>query len=148
MCWDKGLWTLSFGRSQFHGHGSRLVCEVALISLQGAGTWARFVKTRSTQVISSQPSARRSCPNLPGRNLPTRSPLCHATCPSWTFRAGAFQRPGGQKKNATCHSNGPVHDEVAPNPLPLLSLLSDESATFRMFYDLHSRLIGFSKLTL
>jgi hypothetical protein len=27
--WD-GLWTLSFGLSQFHGHGSWLVCEVAL----------------------------------------------------------------------------------------------------------------------
>ena len=29
VCWD-GLWTLSFGLSQFHGHGSWLVCEVAL----------------------------------------------------------------------------------------------------------------------
>ena len=29
VTWD-GLWTLSFGLSQFHGHGSRLVCEVAL----------------------------------------------------------------------------------------------------------------------
>ena len=28
-CWD-GLWTLSFGLSQFHGHGSWLMCEVAL----------------------------------------------------------------------------------------------------------------------
>ena len=28
--WD-GLWTLSFGFSQFHGHGSWLMCEVALI---------------------------------------------------------------------------------------------------------------------
>ena len=28
--WD-GLWTLSFGLSKFHGHGSWLVCEVALI---------------------------------------------------------------------------------------------------------------------
>jgi hypothetical protein len=27
--WD-GLWTLSFGLSQFHGHGSWLMCEVAL----------------------------------------------------------------------------------------------------------------------
>ena len=25
-----GLWTLSFGLSHFHGHGSWLVCEVAL----------------------------------------------------------------------------------------------------------------------
>ena len=28
--WDN-LWTLSFGLSQFHGHGSRLVCEVTQI---------------------------------------------------------------------------------------------------------------------
>ena len=26
-CWD-GLWALSFGLSQFHGHGSWLMCEV------------------------------------------------------------------------------------------------------------------------
>jgi hypothetical protein len=30
VCWD-GFRTLSFGLSQFHGHGSWLVCEVALI---------------------------------------------------------------------------------------------------------------------
>jgi hypothetical protein len=29
VCWD-GLWTLSFGLSQLHSHGSWLVCEVAL----------------------------------------------------------------------------------------------------------------------
>jgi hypothetical protein len=29
VCWD-GLWTLSFGLSQFHGHSSWLMCEVAL----------------------------------------------------------------------------------------------------------------------
>ena len=29
VCRD-GLWTLSFGLSQFRGHGSWLVCEVAL----------------------------------------------------------------------------------------------------------------------
>ena len=29
VCWD-GLWTLSFGLSQLHGHGCWLVCEVAL----------------------------------------------------------------------------------------------------------------------
>ena len=29
VCWD-GLWALSFGLSQFHGHGYWLVCEVAL----------------------------------------------------------------------------------------------------------------------
>ena len=30
VSWE-GVWTLSFGPSQFHGHGSWLVCEVALI---------------------------------------------------------------------------------------------------------------------
>ena len=29
VSWD-GLWTLSFWLAQFHGHGSWLVCEVAL----------------------------------------------------------------------------------------------------------------------
>ena len=33
MCGD-GLWTLSFGLSQSHGHGSWLVCAVALIILK------------------------------------------------------------------------------------------------------------------
>jgi hypothetical protein len=32
VCWDS-LWTLSFGLSQFHGHRSWVVCEVALTSL-------------------------------------------------------------------------------------------------------------------
>ena len=31
VCYDGGLWTLSFGLSQSHGHGSWLMCEVALI---------------------------------------------------------------------------------------------------------------------
>ena len=29
VCWD-GLWTLSFGLSQFHSHGSWLVCELTV----------------------------------------------------------------------------------------------------------------------
>jgi hypothetical protein len=29
VCWDN-LWTLTFGLAQFHGHGSWLVCEMAL----------------------------------------------------------------------------------------------------------------------
>ena len=29
VCWG-GIWALSFGLSQFHGHGSWLVCEAAL----------------------------------------------------------------------------------------------------------------------
>jgi hypothetical protein len=38
VSWD-GLWTLSFGLSQFHGHGSWLVCEVALISSSRESTF-------------------------------------------------------------------------------------------------------------
>ena len=38
VCWD-GLWTLSFGLSQFHGHGSWLVCEVAL-TYEIKGPWS------------------------------------------------------------------------------------------------------------
>ena len=30
VCWE-GLWTLCFGLSQFHGHGSWLACEVTLM---------------------------------------------------------------------------------------------------------------------
>jgi hypothetical protein len=30
VSWEN-LWTLSFGLSQFHGHGSWLMCEVALM---------------------------------------------------------------------------------------------------------------------
>ena len=45
VCWD-GLWTLSFGLSQFHGHRSWLVCEVALRDSEYGGnytkTWNRL----------------------------------------------------------------------------------------------------------
>jgi hypothetical protein len=34
VCWD-GLQTLSYGLSQFHGHGSWLVCEVVMCLLLG-----------------------------------------------------------------------------------------------------------------
>ena len=30
VCWDGGLWTHSFGLSQFHGPGSWLVCEAII----------------------------------------------------------------------------------------------------------------------
>ena len=36
--WD-GLWTLSVGLSQFHGHGSWLVCEVGLSPSATGSTW-------------------------------------------------------------------------------------------------------------
>ena len=52
VCWD-GLWTLSFGLSQFHGHNSWLVCEVTLISCRPTLTylsshmWVTYYHTRS-----------------------------------------------------------------------------------------------------
>ena len=36
VCWD-GLLTRSFGLSQFHGHGSWLVCEEALCQVDAHG---------------------------------------------------------------------------------------------------------------
>ena len=36
VCWD-GLWTLSFGLTQFHGHGSWLVWKVALNVVEAKG---------------------------------------------------------------------------------------------------------------
>jgi hypothetical protein len=38
VCWD-GIWKLSFGLSQFHGHISWLVCEVALSNGIIIGYW-------------------------------------------------------------------------------------------------------------
>ena len=50
VCWD-GLWTLSFGLSQFHGHGSRLVCEVALRlgSNQDYASYTYILKPKGNQ---------------------------------------------------------------------------------------------------
>ena len=45
VCWD-GLWALSFGLSQFHGHGSWLVCDVALNSYGGVKPSSRGFVTR------------------------------------------------------------------------------------------------------
>ena len=42
VTWE-GLWTLPFGRSQFHGHNSWLVCEVALRHLQSHVVWSRIL---------------------------------------------------------------------------------------------------------
>jgi hypothetical protein len=42
VCWD-GLWTLSFGLSQFHGHGTWLVCEVVLTH-EIEGPWHRCMR--------------------------------------------------------------------------------------------------------
>ena len=41
--WDD-LWTLSSGLSQFYGHGSRLVCEVALSYGCALGTIAHYIR--------------------------------------------------------------------------------------------------------
>ena len=53
-----GLWTLSFGLSQFHGHGSGFVCEVALSltlvttsKLRESLRWPIFHKTRHCHIL-------------------------------------------------------------------------------------------------
>ena len=47
VSWD-GLWTLSFGVPQFHGHGPWLVCEVALIT----GSHSRGIHVTGSFVVS------------------------------------------------------------------------------------------------
>ena len=44
VCWDN-LRTLSFGLSQFHGHGTWLMCEVALSSTASGLVSSRFLPT-------------------------------------------------------------------------------------------------------
>jgi hypothetical protein len=79
VCWD-GLWTLAFGLSQFHGHGSSLVCEVAL------GTWMkpRWCNLRSDLGKSSAFSwvnyyrkRTNSFSVLGTGNIPTRETAIH-----------------------------------------------------------------------
>jgi hypothetical protein len=48
VSWDN-LWTLSFGFSQFHGHGSWLVCEVALSKSQHGGIVPTFEPRETIQ---------------------------------------------------------------------------------------------------
>jgi hypothetical protein len=43
VSWDN-LWALSLGLSQYHGHGSWLVCEVALRRVIAYGTCACLLK--------------------------------------------------------------------------------------------------------
>ena len=50
VSWDS-LWTLSFGLSRFHGHGSWLVCEVAL-------------STPPAQIMSAQAALEAATVNL------------------------------------------------------------------------------------
>ena len=63
-CWD-GLWTLCFGLSQFHGHGSWLVCEVALIysEQESVARWRHRVLLTSlnwpSSWISGSPALRK-----------------------------------------------------------------------------------------
>jgi hypothetical protein len=45
VSWN-GLWTLSFGLSQFHGHNSWLVCEVALILARSHHMFCTLEKTK------------------------------------------------------------------------------------------------------
>ena len=61
VCRD-GFWTLPFGLSQFHGHGSWLVCEVALS--------ARSTMLHDTVCVASSTLVSPLCPIL----------ICHNSC--------------------------------------------------------------------
>ena len=50
VSWD-GLWTISLGLSQFHGHGSWFVCEVAL--RWAMGTWLVLLQSSPQQPCSN-----------------------------------------------------------------------------------------------
>ena len=52
--WD-ALWTFSFGLSQFHGHGSWLVCEVALrAALHLEAMPIRYVRGLKSSLVIGQ----------------------------------------------------------------------------------------------
>ena len=63
VIWD-GLGTLSFGLSQFHGHGSWLVCEVALIGCASwYCKWNDYVHNRPDVIYTR--AHTRLCPSSP-----------------------------------------------------------------------------------
>jgi hypothetical protein len=51
--WD-GLWTLSFGLSQFHGHGSWLMCEVALNAITNQSHAMQSRLTQESSILTSR----------------------------------------------------------------------------------------------
>ena len=62
VCWD-GLWTLLFGLSQLHGHGTWLICEVAL-----SYTWTNWVLKKNNQLKFFKTSRKLITPSFE-RNL-------------------------------------------------------------------------------
>jgi hypothetical protein len=64
VCWD-GLWTLSFGLSQFHGHGSWLVCEVALMCRADVNTSVQGFRVCRSSGSLSRNSSVRGCHKNP-----------------------------------------------------------------------------------
>ena len=63
VCWG-GLWTLSFGLSQFHGHGSWLVWEVALSFLACPLECFCAVTTQDCTHLSPQATRLRVWPSF------------------------------------------------------------------------------------
>ena len=93
VCWD-GLRTLSLGLPQFHGHGSWLVCEVALssvhintvspIELIRSSSWVGRKKSKppkNTPTTSSDWYTRYSSPNILHSNR-FLTPQCNPTSDS------------------------------------------------------------------
>jgi hypothetical protein len=63
--WD-GLWSLSFGLSQFHGHFSCLMCEVALRNMRVCNnsllkTWSIYAKVTKGTCALAWPDRHRQC---------------------------------------------------------------------------------------
>jgi hypothetical protein len=59
--WD-GLWILSFGLSQFHGHGSWLVCEVVL---RATSKFTHKAKCHDDEIVRAPKKVSKGPPNTP-----------------------------------------------------------------------------------
>jgi hypothetical protein len=84
LSWDDGLWTLSFGLLQSHGHGSWLVCEVASPQL----SWFRNPKQATRQLVGTCTTEYDS--NLTFKTTTNQLPFTWAT----HFPTQYFSRTG------------------------------------------------------
>ena len=73
----------TFGLSQFHGHGSWLVCEVALVNV------TLTISIRATSHMSQEPwlwEPQRKCPNAAQIHLQNLIVWCHPTVNQMLFQ--------------------------------------------------------------
>jgi hypothetical protein len=110
VCWD-GLWTLSFGLSQFHGHGSWRVCEVALIIYGGWRSPTRCAGD-AEQLLAAQFCSRFPRKEAAKDLLPNA--IAASTCQfSPPEKGPALEAPPA----CLCVAGEPVC-KVPPGPLP------------------------------